>query len=41
MRYLLDANVVSDLIRKPQGRIAQQIREVGETRVCTRMVHGG
>jgi tRNA(fMet)-specific endonuclease VapC len=38
MRYLLDTNVVSDLIRKPQGRIAQQIREVGETRVCTGII---
>jgi tRNA(fMet)-specific endonuclease VapC len=38
MRYLLDTNVVSDLIRKPQGRIAQHIRDVGETRVCTSII---
>ena len=38
MRYLLDTNVISDLVRKPQGRIAQHIREVGETRVCTSII---
>ena len=38
MRYLLDTNIVSDLIRKPQGRIAEHIREVGETRVCTSII---
>ena len=35
MRYLLDTNVVSDLVRRPQGPVAQRIREVGETQVCT------
>lgn len=38
MRYLLDTNVVSDLIRNPQGRIARRIREVGETQVCTSII---
>ena len=38
MRFLLDTNVVSDLIRKPQGRIAQHIRVVGETQVCTSII---
>jgi tRNA(fMet)-specific endonuclease VapC len=38
MRYLLDTNVVSDLIRNPQGRIAQHIREVGEAQVCTSII---
>ena len=38
MRYLLDTNVVSDLVRNPQGRVAQHIREVGETRVCTSII---
>jgi tRNA(fMet)-specific endonuclease VapC len=33
MRYSLDTNVVSDLVRNPQGRIAAKIREVGETEV--------
>ena len=35
MRYLLDTNIVSDLIRCPQGRIARRIAEVGEESVCT------
>jgi len=38
MRYLLDTNIVSDLVRHPQGRVAQHIREVGESRVCTSII---
>ena len=38
MRYLLDANIVSDLVQRPQGRIAQHIREVGEAQVCTSVI---
>ena len=38
MRYLLDTNIVSDLIRNPQGRIAQHIRKIGEAKVCTSIV---
>jgi len=38
MRYLLDTNVVSDLIRNPQGRVAEHIRRVGEAQVCTSIV---
>lgn len=38
MRYLLDTNIVSDLVRRPQGRVAQRIREVGETKVCTSII---
>jgi len=38
MRYLLDTNIVSDLIRNPQGRVAQHIREVGEAQVCTSII---
>jgi tRNA(fMet)-specific endonuclease VapC len=38
MRYLLDTNVVSDLVRNPQGRVAQQIREIGEGQVCTSII---
>ena len=35
MRYLLDTNIVSDLVRNPQGKVAQHISKVGEARVCT------
>jgi tRNA(fMet)-specific endonuclease VapC len=38
MRYLLDTNILSDLVRKPQGRVAQHIRAVGEANVCTSIV---
>jgi tRNA(fMet)-specific endonuclease VapC len=38
MRYLLDTNIVSDLVRNPQGRVTQHIREVGEAQVCTSII---
>ena len=38
MRYLLDTNTVSDLVRKPQGKVAERILKVGETKVCTSIV---
>lgn len=38
MRYLLDTNIVSDLLRNPAGRIAQRIQKVGESRVCTSII---
>jgi tRNA(fMet)-specific endonuclease VapC len=38
MRFLLDTNIVSDLVRNPQGRITQRVREVGEARVCTSII---
>jgi tRNA(fMet)-specific endonuclease VapC len=37
-RYLLDTNIASDLVRNPQGAVAQQIRGVGEANVCTSIV---
>ena len=38
MRYLLDANIVADLVRNPQGPGAQRVREVGEAQVCTSII---
>lgn len=38
MRYLLDTNIVSALVRDPQGVVADRIREVGEPEVCTSIV---
>lgn len=38
MRYLLDTNLVSDLVRRPQGPVAQRVREVGESEVCTSII---
>ncbi len=38
MRYLLDTNIVSDLVRNPQGKVAQHIRKIGEAQVCTSII---
>ena len=38
MSYLLDTNMISDLVRNPQGKVAQQIRKVGEAQVCTSII---
>ena len=37
-RYLLDTNILSDLIRNPQGRAAKRIAKVGEDNVCTSVI---
>lgn len=37
-RYLLDTNIVSNLIRQPQGPIAGKIIRVGEARICTSII---
>jgi tRNA(fMet)-specific endonuclease VapC len=36
--YLLDTNIISDLVRHPQGRIAARISEVGEGAVATSII---
>ncbi len=38
MPYLLDTNVVSDIVRHPQGRVAEKIRAVGEDQICTSII---
>ena len=38
MGYLLDTNIVSDLVRNPRGRVASRIREVGEVSICTSII---
>jgi len=38
MRYLLDTNILSDLVRNPQGRIFDHIRTVGEANVSTSII---
>jgi tRNA(fMet)-specific endonuclease VapC len=37
-RFLLDTNIVSDLVRRPQGRVAAKIAEIGEQQVATSIV---
>jgi len=36
--YLLDTNIVSDLVRAPQGRAANRVKTVGESEVCTSII---
>jgi tRNA(fMet)-specific endonuclease VapC len=38
MRYLLDTNVVSNLVRNPHGRVADRIKTVGEPNICTSII---
>ena len=38
MRFLLDTNIVSDLVRHPHGRSADRIAEVGEQHICTSII---
>jgi tRNA(fMet)-specific endonuclease VapC len=35
---MLDTNIVSDLIRNPQGRAAKRIAKVGEENICTSVI---
>jgi tRNA(fMet)-specific endonuclease VapC len=37
-RYLLDTNIVSDVIRNPGGRAVQRAALVGEATICTSIV---
>lgn len=37
-RFLLDTNILSDLARRPKGRIASAIARAGERSVCTSIV---
>ncbi len=38
MIYMLDTNIVSDLVRNPQGRVASRIAEIGEAAVCVSVI---
>ena len=38
LRYLLDTNIISDLVRRPRGPVASRIAEVGEDSICTSIV---
>jgi tRNA(fMet)-specific endonuclease VapC len=37
-RFLLDTNILSDLVRNPQGLVAQKISTEGERTICTSIV---
>lgn len=38
LRFLLDTNIVSDLVRQPQGRVAAKLAEVGEDAIATSII---
>jgi len=38
LQCLLDTNILSDLIRHPQGNVANKIQTVGETAICTSII---
>ncbi|MBV9993133.1 MAG: type II toxin-antitoxin system VapC family toxin [Alphaproteobacteria bacterium] len=38
MPYLLDTNIVSDIIRNPQGQAAKRLRNVGIGQACVSLV---
>ena len=38
LRYLLDTNIISDLVRHPRGSVASKIASVGEGSICTSIV---
>lgn len=37
-RYLLDTNILSDLVRRPQGVVARRIAQLGEDAVWTSII---
>ncbi len=37
-RYLLDTNILSDLLRNPGGRVAKKVALLGEATICTSIV---
>jgi len=38
MRFLLDTNIITDLIRNPKGRVAKRVRQVGREVVFTSVI---
>ena len=37
-RYMLDTNIISDLMRNPQGKAAKRIAKLGEDSICTSVI---
>jgi tRNA(fMet)-specific endonuclease VapC len=37
-RYMLDTNIISDLVRNPQSKAAKRIAKVGEDNICTSII---
>jgi tRNA(fMet)-specific endonuclease VapC len=37
-RYMLDTNVISDLMKNPRGKAAKRIARIGEDNICTSII---
>ena len=37
-RYMLDTNVISELMKNPRGKAAKRIARVGEDNICTSII---
>ena len=37
-RYMLDTNVISDLMKNPRGKAAKRIARIGEGNICTSII---
>lgn len=37
-QYLLDTNIIFELVKDPQGTVAQKVKEVGNNKICTSIV---
>ncbi|HEV2957242.1 MAG TPA: type II toxin-antitoxin system VapC family toxin [Xanthobacteraceae bacterium] len=38
MAFLLDTNIVSDLVRDPKGRVADRVARIGPQNICTSII---
>ncbi|MFQ5661544.1 MAG: type II toxin-antitoxin system VapC family toxin [Gammaproteobacteria bacterium] len=38
VRFLLDTNILSDLVRHPHGSVARRLTDVGEAAICTSII---
>ena len=36
--YMLDTNIVSELMRNPKGKVYQRIKQEGESTICTSII---
>jgi len=37
-QYLLDTNIISELVKNPHGTVAQKISEISDNKVCTSII---
>jgi len=37
-QYLLDTNIISELVKNPQGIVAQKISDIGDSKICTSII---